>query len=224
MPVCLKPWKVAIAFLIASTMPCEAADDASMLSNAAFVFLRPETSSFWRTATNSTVSLPVKYPDGATSAELVVGGAGYSRTYANIPEGYFELELPAAEAPEKENVYDLVLSFNDGTMQTAKLGLIQGLKPGAEGATRCLSSMNAAKWGRTRSRAVFPVPYGTGSFEVFLNGEKIAEESGLDGSQGWYALSGMKTGDNVAISASAEDVEMEASLYCRNPNFTVVIK
>ena len=63
-------------------------------SDPAFVFLKPETSSFWRTATNSVVTLPVKYPEGATSADLTVNGVGYSRMYADIPEGDFDLELP----------------------------------------------------------------------------------------------------------------------------------
>ena len=41
-----------------------------LTSDPAFVFLAPETSYFWRTATNSVMSLPVEFPEGATSATL----------------------------------------------------------------------------------------------------------------------------------------------------------
>ena len=37
-----------------------------------------------------------------------------------------------------ENVYDLTLTFDDGTVRTAKLGLIQGLSPDSEGASHTM--------------------------------------------------------------------------------------
>lgn len=43
-------------------------------SESAFVFLQPETSSFWRTATNSTMSIPVYFPKNATMVDLQVEG------------------------------------------------------------------------------------------------------------------------------------------------------
>lgn len=193
-------------------------------SDPAFVFLKPETSSFWRTATNSVVTLPVKYPEGATSADLTVNGVGYSRMYADIPEGDFDLELPVADSPENENVYELALSFNDGTVRTAKLGLIQGLMTDGNGATRCIAPKDGARWSKTRSRAVMPIPYGMKSFSVVVNGKEVDDGFGLDGAQGWYALSGLKTGDTIDLSLSKEGETVNASLICRNPNFTVVIK
>jgi hypothetical protein len=44
------------------------------MSDSTFVFIKPETSFFWHTATNSTMTLPVDFPEGATSATLVVTG------------------------------------------------------------------------------------------------------------------------------------------------------
>ena len=43
-------------------------------SESAFVFLQPETSSFWRTVTNSTVTIPVYFPKNATKANFLVEG------------------------------------------------------------------------------------------------------------------------------------------------------
>ena len=41
---------------------------AECMSDSAFVILRPETSSFWTTATNSSMSVPVEYPKSSQSA------------------------------------------------------------------------------------------------------------------------------------------------------------
>ena len=57
-----------------------------------------------------------------------------------------------------------------------------------------------------------------------VNGKEVDDGFGLDGAQGWYALSGLKTGDTIDLSLSKEGEEVNASLVCRNPNFTVVIK
>ena len=219
-------WKTVLATFAAAMSVQTACGASEMTSDPQFVFLRPETSSFWRTATNSTISLPVKFPEGATSAELTVEAAGYSRTYTDIAEGMYDLELPAADAPEKENVYRLTLLFDDdaGTVRTAKLGLVQGLMPDAEGATRCIAPQDGAKWNRTRSRAVLPVPYGMTSLSVAVNGSETVDAAELDGAQGWYAVSGLKTGDKVSVAMTADGEDRSALLTVRNPNFSVIIK
>ena len=52
------------------------------------VYLRPEMSQFWSTATNSTVALPIDFPDGVESATLEVSGSEYFRSYQiTSPEG-----------------------------------------------------------------------------------------------------------------------------------------
>ena len=43
-------------------------------SESAFVFLQPETSSFWCTATNSTMSIPVYFPKNATMVDFQIEG------------------------------------------------------------------------------------------------------------------------------------------------------
>ena len=53
---------------------------SEMMSDRMFVHVRPELSSFWRTATNNVVELPVDMPKTATTATLHVEGSGYERT------------------------------------------------------------------------------------------------------------------------------------------------
>ncbi|MBQ1346122.1 MAG: hypothetical protein IIY62_07140, partial [Kiritimatiellae bacterium] len=129
------------AGIVGAALTTLAVGATELESEPTFVFLRPETSSFWHTATNNTMTVPVDFPAGATSARLYVSGVRYTRTYDNVAKGEFTFELPPAESDDSENVYDLALQFNDGanTVRTAKLGLIKGLSPDAEGTTRCLA-------------------------------------------------------------------------------------
>ena len=190
-----------------------------------FVFLRTDTSSFWRTATNHVVTLPVRYPDRATAATLSVTGESYSRTYDNIPEGDYVLSLPAPVSPETENVYDLALSFDDGTVRTAKLGVIEGMGTDGEGATRCISPDANRKWGRMRRRAVMPIPCGVTAFSVRVNGTEVASDTGLDGARGWYALDGVNRGDEVSLSFTTNSASCSADLTGRgNPYVTFRIR
>ena len=181
-----------------------------LTSEPTFVFLRPETSSFWHTATNNTMTVPIDFPAGATSARLYVSGVKYNCVYDEISASEFTFELPPAESPETENVYDLRLEFNDasGTFRTAKLGLIQGLSPDAEGVTRCIAPASGRLWAKAKGRAVLPIPYGTTSFTV--NGTETA--TGLDGAQGWYALP-ITADQDTSLTLIANAVQYSASIH-----------
>ena len=184
-------------------------------SDSAFVFLAPEASFFWHTATNSTMTLPVEFPDGATSATLVVTGLSYSATYAGITANEFTLSLPAADGPSDENVYGLTLTFDNGVEQSASLGLIQGLAAGAEGSTRCIAPFGGRKWRRVENRAVMPIPYGVKAFSFQVEGGDEITEPGLDGAAGWYAFR-LGGGERAAVSMTdSGDVEWAASLMGR---------
>lgn len=204
-----------ILFVFAATV-CAVTVHAEVVeksSNAVFVFLRPETSSFWNTATNSTILLPVEFPKGVAGATLEVAGVEYSKTYSISGSGDFELTLPPAVSERTENVYSLTLSFDDGTVRTAKLGLIEGLSSEAEGTTRCITSAGNASWSKVKYRAVLPVPHGMTSVKVALNGEEPADmDTGLGGAQGWFAVGSIARGDNVSVSGTADGISYDAFL------------
>ena len=126
-----------VAALAGAAVLTVSAPAAKLSSEPTFVFLRPETSSFWNTATNSTMTLPIDYPSGATKATLTVNGVGYNRVYPNLTGTSIEIDLPVPDSPKTENVYELTLAFDNGAAsRTAKLGLIKGLDSGAKGSTR----------------------------------------------------------------------------------------
>ena len=208
-----------MATVVGASMLSVAVPAETIESEPTFVFLRPETSSFWNTATNNTMTLPIDYPMSAKSATLDVSGVKYHRFYENIVGPSFDLLLPEPTSPENENVYDLTLTFDDGTVRTAKLGLIQGLSPDAEGTTRCLAPVDAGVWNQANKRAVIPIPYGTESLTV--NGETV--DTGLDGAQGWYALKG-RSGETYSLSLMAGGVQHFASLVGMSDGLMLIFK
>ena len=195
-------------------------------SDETFVFLKPEELSFWHTATNNSFMVPVLFPRGATSATLTVTGAGYSSTMPGITSeslddyGEYLVRLPAATAPEAENVYVLTLEFDDGTVRTARLGVISGLEPGGSGVTRCLAPKDGHKWSVGGSRAVVPVPYGTVSLSV--GGESV--DTGLGGEQGWYCVSLPPLGQQLALSLETDYASYDTMLVGKGLGCIIIVR
>jgi hypothetical protein len=182
------------------------------MSDSTFVFIKPETSFFWHMATNSTMTLPVDFPEGATSATLVVTGMSYSVQYTGITEDEFTLTLPAATGPAEENVYGLELTFDNGAKQTASLGLLKGIAAGGTGSTRCIAPFGGKRWCRVERRAVLPVPYGVKSFSFQADGQSAVAETGLDGAAGWYAFKLGGGGSASVTMTDADDADWSVSL------------
>lgn len=192
-------------------------------SDPALVYLRPETSSFWHTATNSTMTLPVEFPVGASSATLTVTGAfNYSQTINDITSSSVTVALPEAVMPENdpatEDVYDFTLTFNDGTVRTAKLGLIAGLGDG-EGQTRSLAPASGSAWEKVKGQVAIPIPYGMTSFEI--NG--TSTDTGLDGAQGWYVLK-LKSNVSAALSGLVGEDSWTALLKGVATGFFLILR
>jgi len=210
-----------VAALAGAAVLTVSAPAAKLSSEPTFVFLRPETSSFWNTATNSTMTLPIDYPSGATKATLTVNGVGYMRVYPNLTASSIEIDLPVPDSPKTENVYELSLTFDNGAPpRTAKLGLIQGLDSGAKGSTRCIAPAQGKVWSTATGRAVLPIPYGTTSFTV--NG--VEHDTGLGGAQGWYALSPIEPGETITLSCLADGVSYAASILGGGTGFMMIYK
>lgn len=210
-----------MATLVGAAMVSVAVPAETIESEPTFVFLRPETSSFWNTATNNTMTVPIDYPAGATKkASLEVSGLGYSKSYENLIGDSFTFTLPPATSPETENVYDLTLTFDDGTVRTAKLGLVQGLSPDSEGTTRCLAPSGSRVWNKVKGQAVLPIPYGMTSFKI--NGQET--DTGLEGAQGWYALGKIDPNEPVSLAMTADGKEYMASLLGGGAGLMLIFK
>lgn len=192
-------------------------------SDPVLVYVRPEMSSFWHTATNRTMILPVDFPADASSATLTISGAfGYSQTIADIDSSFVTVTLPEAtmdgDSPATEDVYDFTLEFNNGTVRTAKLGLIAGLGDG-EGLTRCLAPASGSAWEKVKGQVAIPIPYGMTSFEI--NG--TSTDNGLDGAQGWYVLK-LKSNVSAALSGLVGEDSWTALLKGAATGFFLILR
>lgn len=184
------------------------------------LFIRTETSSFWNTATNNSLTIPIPYPEGASSATLEVTGSRRSWTCENITAKEFVLELPAAESPETEDVYGLTLTFDDGSSRTARFGLIQGVRPDASGLTRCLVPQGNRAWNKVKGWAVLPIPYGMSSFTI--NG--VETDTGLGGAQGWYPIGEIGIGEPLSLTLTTDAAAYAASLLGGGSGMAVTIR
>lgn len=206
----------ALCISLVASVAANAATEATSAGD--FIFLNEKTSSYWHTATNRVLALPVDFPAGAASATLSVTAPDYSAQYA-IAAGTsnFLLPLPPATSPATENVYDLTLTFDDAaaTMRTARLGLIYGHDASSIGGTRCLAPMTQRKWGWVRGRVVIPIPFGLEPLAI--GGTPV--DTGLDGAQGWYPLS-LKGGQTAHLTLDA----LSATLFRPQDATTVMLR
>ena len=197
------------------------------VGSGGLVFFNEKTSSYWHTATNCVIDLPIEFPAGASSAKLSVTGIDYSAQYA-ISSGtaQYTLSLPAATSSTAENVYDLALAFNDSasTVRTAKLGLIYGHDATTTGWTRCLAPAGTRAWSKTKGVAVIPIPYGTTSFTIALDGGTATEtDTGLDGAAGWYPLR-LKGETTADLAATTLEGSLSASLRGDGAGFFLIVR
>ena len=157
--------------------------------------------SFWHTATNATLTVPIDFKDGAASATLTVRGSTYLHVYEGITTNAFTFSLPPADDIAHEDVYELSLVFDNGSEMKARIGLPHGLMAGAEGVTRCIQEIPSVRWPKTYGNGLMPVPAETTSLVV--DGSPVTEATpGFTGSQGWLAIGPVEKDSTVDVSMS----------------------
>lgn len=177
------------------------------------VYLRPEMSQFWSTATNSTVALPIDFPDGVESATLEVSGSEYFRSYQITSPEDCILQLPEPDSLRTENVYDLKLTCSDGTVRTARLGCVMSYSSGACAKAACILSSESSKWNKIKHRSVIQIPYGMTSFAYQVNGGDVVEvDTGSGKAASWHALGPVKSGDQISLESTMDDAVYDAFL------------
>lgn len=208
--------KTAALFLAAALSSAA----AGATGGGGIVYTAPDETSFWRTATNNVITLPVHFPRGASSAELEVRAWRYRRVYGGLQEGDFNLELPAPTDPSREDVYELKLVFDDGTVRRARLGVIFGTGAKSSGSTRCVFDGESADWTAFTRRAVLPVFHGAASLSV--NGEDI--DLGFDGGRGWFSLVAERSSSELELGMSVPDGDFSALLRGYVPGMLLLFR
>ena len=201
-----------LALLGAAALPvASVASGTSAISDPTPVIVEAESFYMWRTATGGTMRVEWAFPLNATVAHLAVTGRTVKVSIPDIRVEYADVALPTPTNAKEEDVLDFTLSFNDGSVKTASLGLVRGRADGggATTSTACLASTNSPAWRRAAKRFVVPVPEGTETLTVA--GEPV--DTGLDGAAGWLALGPFATGSIVPVSADDASCDLIVQGY-----------
>ncbi|MBQ2631470.1 MAG: hypothetical protein IJG13_17470 [Kiritimatiellae bacterium] len=205
---------IAVGFALAGAAFASDTGDALLLFK--------ESGSFWHTATNSTLTVPIDFKDGAASATLTVRGSTYLHVYEGITTNAFTFSLPPADDVAHEDVYELSLVFDNGTEMKARIGLPYGLMAGTEGATRCIPESSSTRWPRTYGNGLIPVPAETTSLVV--DGSPVTESTpGFTGAQGWLALGPVEKDATVDVEMSDGSRTIERTLVGAVVGGTMII-
>ena len=162
--------------LVAVVLPAVGSD----ISDPVRVFTNPDKTFFWRTAMSPSFTLRWDFPEGATSADLSVVGMNSSWSWNNLTETSKALTLPEPSTPRFEDVYWLVLAFDNGVTNTAQIAVVKGT--GTSEASTVCSLYAPNRYLKTCGSTVIPVPYGVTEFAI--DGEAV--DTGLNGACGWY--------------------------------------
>jgi hypothetical protein len=171
---------------------------ASDTSEAAGVFVDPDASLLWRTAPSSSVTIPIEYPPMASSVDISVTGVRYSALFPGVTAATQVISLPAPATDSDENVYEVVLGFNDGTTNKCAFALVRSQSANASCPVKLTS---AAKWSRISVKKVMVIPAGQS-----LSIDDEAVSTGMDGAWGWFACPRLVTGEHEFVLSGDGDV------------------
>lgn len=192
--------------------------EASAISDPTPVIVDVDSFYLWRTATGGTMRVEWAFPLNATVAHLAVTGRTVKASIPGLTVEYADIELPAPTCAKDEDVLDFTLSFNDGTVKKASLGLVRGRADagGATTPTPCLASADSPEWRRAAKRFVMPIP--AGAETVTVSGETV--DTGLGGGAGWLALGSFSNGSVVPVSAD----DVSCDLVVQGDGMTLIFK
>jgi hypothetical protein len=182
------------------------ASGTSAISDPTPILVDVDSFYLWRTATGGTMRVEWVFPPDATAADLVVTGRTVNLSIRDITDEFADVELPVPVGARDEDVIAFTLSFNDGTVKTASLGLVRGKAEGAgiTTSTECLASKASQFWKYAKKHFVVPVPLGAES--LMVSGESI--DVGLDGAAGWFALGPYSRDTVLSLSADESSCEL----------------
>ena len=187
-------------------------------SPAAYVSLDNESTAIWRTAFSSTVTLKWKMPPTATKATLTVSSATRVASMADLAVESYELQLPPATSAKDENVYTLVLDFNNGLSVTGQVGVVTSSAAGAS-VTTSVRSAESNEWNRFRRSAVALVPHDA----VGVTVDGAAAVPYLGGAEGWCVFGAYRGAYDFQTVLSEADGDTAADLSAIAAGITITL-
>jgi hypothetical protein len=178
----------------------------SAISEPTPIILDTDSFYLWHTATGGLMRIKWEFPLNATLAHLSVTGRTVKLSIPDITDGFADINLPLPASARDEDVINLKLSFNDGSVKTSSLGLVRGFAGGSgvSTSTKCLASADSSLWKYAEKRFVVPVPQGTKS--LMIAGDAV--DTGLDGAAGWLALGPYLKDTVLSVSADSSNFDL----------------
>lgn len=209
---------ITVVMLAVSSIYAEESNEISLFVNTA-------KSRMWRTSEVSSPTIKWEAPSCAISSTLVISDANEEKSIdvSNLSEYKLNLETPSAA--NRENVYNLKLTFNCGEsniVKQAQIGVICGM--GEDGATVDVRNINK-KWNVIKdSRAVIPIPAGAEAMSI----DDIQVGNDFDGNAGWYLWKPIKPKAGNALYALsllfANTEEWNVDVLSIPDGFALIIK
>ena len=168
-----------VKYIVAAAVCCASLAASGTSSSPVPVTRCPERSFLYRTAPSGEFDLRWVKPQGATSATLTVTGSRYSRTYENLTGDSLRMSLPSSPSAANEDVYELVLAFDDTSVLRTTLGSVATV--GSSSAVAYAWDDSSFKWRRMERPAVLPIPFGVERFVV----DGVETDTMLGGYAGW---------------------------------------
>ena len=185
----------------------------SQMTSGGDVVIDTSASRLWSTVTNSSVVLPVPWPQGAVTATLVVPAVGiFAGVEANLTKGAdssYTLALPRPTGPENEYVVSPRIDFRNADGETlapvlkASFGVVCG--SAFFRGTDC----TASSWGDIKKGCcVLPKCSGEKSYRVIY--ESSVATNTIPEDCAWISFSPRKSGTH-SLSTYGKDGELSFS-------------
>ncbi|MBQ9740007.1 MAG: hypothetical protein IJV91_03605 [Kiritimatiellae bacterium] len=182
----------------------------SQMASGDDVVINTSASRLWSTVTNSSVVLPVPWPQGAVTATLVVPAVGiFAGVEANLTKGVdssYTLALPRPTGPENEYVVSPRIDFRNADGETlapvlkASFGVVCG--SAFFRGTDC----TASSWGDIKKGCwVLPKCSGEKSYRVIY--ESSVATNTIPEDCAWISFSPRKSGTH-SLSTYGKDGEL----------------
>lgn len=209
--------------LVAATACASAISDPFMVTSCA------EKSLLWNTVTHETETIPIAWPEAASSARLVVstGRASEGRTIEldDRTVSSVQVEFGRPEGAASERLIDLALTFFNaggqplaGETRTAQLGWVRGCGTGSFDLRP--SDMAAASWPGMPSRGVLFLGGDVESFST--NGVDVAVD---ELPQAWWFKPSFSASKQLAmVLETADGTQYERTVFGIFPGFAITFR
>ena len=193
------------------------------------VVIDTSTSRLWSTVTDSSVVLPVPWPQGASTATLVAPASGlFAGADVNLTKGVdasYALALPRPTRPDAEYVVSLTILFRNADGETLAPGLEASFGVVCDATYFRGIDTASSSWTNIKSKGSYTLPKPASETSCQTIYEGLAVTNAIPKGCAWTAFAPRKCG-TYSLSLFREDGELSSSvmLDALSDGFMVLIR